>query len=69
MQPEMIGLQLPAKAAGHKAVTGECGRCACSLGTKGFSSHGEADFADGIIPAMRYALGGHVEKPAAKRAC
>ena len=33
-----------------------------------FSSRGEADFADKLLSAMRYAFGGHVEKPAAKRA-
>ena len=29
-----------------------------------FSSRGEADFADKILSAMRYAFGGHLEKPA-----
>jgi 6-phosphogluconate dehydrogenase len=33
-----------------------------------FSSRGEADFADKLLSAMRYDFGGHVEKPAAKRA-
>jgi 6-phosphogluconate dehydrogenase len=33
-----------------------------------FSSRGEADFADKLFSAMRYEFGGHVEKPAAKRA-
>ena len=33
-----------------------------------FSSRGDADFADKILSAMRYQFGGHVEKPAAKRA-
>jgi 6-phosphogluconate dehydrogenase len=33
-----------------------------------FSSRGEADFADKMLSAMRYQFGGHVEKPAAKRA-
>ncbi len=33
-----------------------------------FSSRGEADFADKLLSAMRYQFGGHVEKPAAKRA-
>jgi 6-phosphogluconate dehydrogenase len=33
-----------------------------------FSSRGEADFADKLLSAMRYEFGGHVEKPAAKRA-
>jgi 6-phosphogluconate dehydrogenase len=31
-----------------------------------FSSRGEADFANKILSAMRYAFGGHLEKPAAK---
>ncbi len=30
-----------------------------------FSSRGEADFADKVLSAMRYAFGGHVEKAAA----
>jgi 6-phosphogluconate dehydrogenase len=29
-----------------------------------FSSRGEADFADKLLSAMRYAFGGHLEKPA-----
>ncbi len=33
-----------------------------------FSSRGEADFADKLLSAMRFEFGGHVEKPAAKRA-
>jgi len=33
-----------------------------------FSSRGQADFADKLLSAMRYEFGGHVEKPAAKRA-
>jgi 6-phosphogluconate dehydrogenase len=33
-----------------------------------FSSRGAADFADKLLSAMRYEFGGHVEKPAAKRA-
>ena len=33
-----------------------------------FSSRGEADFADKLLSAMRYEFGGHMEKPAAKRA-
>jgi 6-phosphogluconate dehydrogenase len=33
-----------------------------------FSSRGEADFADKLLSAMRYGFGGHVEKPAVKRA-
>jgi 6-phosphogluconate dehydrogenase len=33
-----------------------------------FSSRGEADFADKVLSAMRYEFGGHIEKPAAKRA-
>jgi 6-phosphogluconate dehydrogenase len=33
-----------------------------------FSSRGEADFADKLLSAMRYQFGGHLEKPAAKRA-
>jgi 6-phosphogluconate dehydrogenase len=33
-----------------------------------FSSRGEADFADKLLSAMRYEFGGHVEKPAVKRA-
>jgi 6-phosphogluconate dehydrogenase len=33
-----------------------------------FSSRGEATFADKLLSAMRYEFGGHVEKPAAKRA-
>jgi 6-phosphogluconate dehydrogenase len=33
-----------------------------------FSSRGEADFADKVLSAMRYQFGGHIEKPAAKRA-
>ena len=31
-----------------------------------FSSRGEADFTNKILSAMRYAFGGHLEKPAAK---
>jgi 6-phosphogluconate dehydrogenase len=31
-----------------------------------FSSRGEADFADKVLSAMRYAFGGHVEKTAAQ---
>jgi 6-phosphogluconate dehydrogenase len=26
--------------------------------------HGEADFADKLLSAMRYQFGGHIEKPA-----
>jgi 6-phosphogluconate dehydrogenase len=33
-----------------------------------FSSRGEADFADKLLSAMRYEFGGHLEKPATKRA-
>jgi 6-phosphogluconate dehydrogenase len=33
-----------------------------------FSSRGEANFADKVLSAMRYEFGGHIEKPAAKRA-
>jgi 6-phosphogluconate dehydrogenase len=33
-----------------------------------FGSRGEADFADKLLSAMRYEFGGHVEKPAVKRA-
>jgi 6-phosphogluconate dehydrogenase len=33
-----------------------------------FSSRGEADFADKLLSAMRYEFGGHLEKPAEKRA-
>jgi 6-phosphogluconate dehydrogenase len=33
-----------------------------------FSSRGDADFADKLLSAMRYQFGGHIEKPAAKRA-
>jgi 6-phosphogluconate dehydrogenase len=33
-----------------------------------FSSRGDADFADKVLSAMRYQFGGHIEKPAAKRA-
>jgi 6-phosphogluconate dehydrogenase len=33
-----------------------------------FSSRGEADFQDKLLSAMRYQFGGHVEKPAGKRA-
>jgi 6-phosphogluconate dehydrogenase len=33
-----------------------------------FSSRGDADFADKVLSAMRYEFGGHIEKPAAKRA-
>ena len=33
-----------------------------------FSSRGEADFADKLLSAMRYQFGGHLEKPAGKRA-
>ena len=32
-----------------------------------FSSRGEADFADKVLSAMRYAFGGHVEKAAAPK--
>jgi len=32
-----------------------------------FSSRGEADFADKVLSAMRYAFGGHMEKAAASR--
>ncbi|TIW24440.1 MAG: 6-phosphogluconate dehydrogenase (decarboxylating), partial [Mesorhizobium sp.] len=28
-----------------------------------FSSQGESEFADKLLSAMRYAFGGHVEKP------
>ncbi len=28
-----------------------------------FSSRGEAEFADKLLPAMRYESGGHLEKP------
>ena len=28
-----------------------------------FSSHGESEFADKLLSAMRFAFGGHVEKP------
>ena len=31
-----------------------------------FSSRGEADFANKVLSAMRYAFGGHLEKPADK---
>ena len=31
-----------------------------------FSSRGEADFADKVLSAMRYAFGGHVEKAAVR---
>ena len=31
-----------------------------------FESRGNADFANRILSAMRFAFGGHVEKPAAK---
>jgi 6-phosphogluconate dehydrogenase len=31
-----------------------------------FSSRGEADFSDKLLSAMRFAFGGHLEKPAAK---
>jgi len=33
-----------------------------------FASRGEADFADKLLSAMRYQFGGHLEKPAHKRA-
>src|ERR1700722_19915604 len=33
-----------------------------------FASRGDADFADKLLSAMRYQFGGHIEKPAAKRA-
>src|SRR5215469_7936636 len=33
-----------------------------------FSSRGEADYQDKLLSAMRYEFGGHVEKPAGKRA-
>jgi 6-phosphogluconate dehydrogenase len=33
-----------------------------------FSSRGNGDFADKLLSAMRYQFGGHIEKPAAKRA-
>jgi 6-phosphogluconate dehydrogenase len=33
-----------------------------------FSSRGEADYQDKLLSAMRYQFGGHVEKPAGKRA-
>jgi 6-phosphogluconate dehydrogenase len=33
-----------------------------------FASRGDADFADKLLSAMRYQFGGHLEKPAAKRA-
>src|SRR5579863_2862569 len=33
-----------------------------------FSSRGDADYADKLLSAMRYQFGGHLEKPAAKRA-
>ena len=33
-----------------------------------FSSRGEADYQDKLLSAMRYGFGGHVEKPAGKRA-
>jgi len=33
-----------------------------------FSSRGNADFADKVLSAMRYQFGGHIERPAAKRA-
>jgi len=33
-----------------------------------FSSRGAADFADKLLSAMRYEFGGHLEKPAQKRA-
>jgi 6-phosphogluconate dehydrogenase len=33
-----------------------------------FSSRGEADFAGKLLSAMRYQFGGHIERPAAKRA-
>ena len=32
-----------------------------------FSSRGEADFADKVLSAMRYAFGGHMEKAAAAK--
>ena len=31
-----------------------------------FSSRGEADFQDKLLSAMRYAFGGHLEKPGGK---
>jgi 6-phosphogluconate dehydrogenase len=33
-----------------------------------FSSRGNGDFADKLLSAMRYQFGGHIEKPAEKRA-
>jgi len=33
-----------------------------------FSSRGEFDYQDKLLSAMRYQFGGHVEKPAGKRA-
>ena len=33
-----------------------------------FSSRGAADFADKLLSAMRHEFGGHLEKPAQKRA-
>jgi 6-phosphogluconate dehydrogenase len=33
-----------------------------------FSSRGQADFQDKLLSAMRYQFGGHLEKPAGKRA-
>jgi 6-phosphogluconate dehydrogenase len=33
-----------------------------------FSSRGESDYQDKLLSAMRYQFGGHVEKPAGKRA-
>jgi 6-phosphogluconate dehydrogenase len=33
-----------------------------------FSSRGEADYQDKLLSAMRYQFGGHLEKPAGKRA-
>jgi 6-phosphogluconate dehydrogenase len=33
-----------------------------------FTSRGEADFQDKLLSAMRYQFGGHLEKPAGKRA-
>ena len=33
-------------------------------GNDRFSSRGEADFADKVLSAIRYAFGGHVEKTA-----
>jgi 6-phosphogluconate dehydrogenase len=33
-----------------------------------FSSRGAADFADKLLSAMRFEFGGHLEKPAQKRA-